>query len=177
MIKNHKQASITKSKLAELNKAKEELESRKAKYDPVEYELAENAIHGLIEDLENQIQTYEALVGGNFHFLKPKNIEDIPNILIAARLSQKMSQKVLADNLGIEAQQVQRYEASDFEGASWSRIIEFANALNIQLYFEKIIIVNIEESENIFEYPKGYSEEGIKLAAEKIKKNHSLIME
>ena len=93
MIKNQKQASITKSKLTELRIAKKELALRKTQYQPAEYELAENAINGFIEDIENQIQTYDALVGGNFHCLKPKNIEDIPNILIAARLSQKISHK------------------------------------------------------------------------------------
>jgi len=177
MIKNQKQAGINKSKLAELNTAKEELKSRKAKYDPIEYELAENSFNGLIEDLENQIQTYEALVGGNFHCLKPKNIEDIPNILIAARLSQKISQKELAEILGIQEQQVQRYEASDFESASWIRIVEFASALNLQLFFEKIIIINTAKSEDIFEYPEGYSSEDIRQAELKIKKSHSLILE
>lgn len=177
MIKNQKQAGITKIKLAELSEAKKELESRKAKCEPIEYELAENSINGLIEDLENQIKTYEALVNGNFHCLKPKNIEDIPNIIIAARLSQKISQKELAEILGIQEQQVQRYEASDFESASWIRIVEFANALNLQLFFEKIIIINTETSEDIFEYPKGYSKQDISLAEEKFKKQHSLIFE
>lgn len=177
MIKNQKQAGITKSKLAELNTARESLESRKNIYDPIEYELAENAIIGLIEDLEDQVQTYEALVGGNFHCLKPKNIEDIPNILIAARLSQKISQKELADILGIKEQQVQRYEASDFESASWIRIVEFSTALNLQLFFEKIIIINTETSEDIFEYPEGYSKQDISLAEKKLKKQHSLIFE
>jgi len=177
VIKNQKQASITESKLAELNKAKEELELKKTNYEPIEYELAENAIIGLIEDLENQIQTYEALVTGNFHCLKPKDIEDIPNILIAARLAQKMSQKELADILGIKEQQVQRYEASDFEGASMSRTIEFASALNLQLFFEKVIIINTGETEEIFDLPEGYSIEDIRQAEMKIKKQHSLILQ
>ncbi len=177
MIKNQKQASITKSKLTELRIAKKELVLRKSQYQPAEYELAENSINGFIEDLENQIKTYEALVGGNFHCLKPKNIEDIPNILIAARLSQKISQKELAEIIGIQEQQVQRYEASDFESASWARIVEFSNALNLQLFFEKIIIINTELTEDIFEYPKGYSKQEIRLAEEKFKKQHSLIFE
>jgi transcriptional regulator with XRE-family HTH domain len=177
MIKNQKQAGITRNKLAELNEAKRELEFRKAKYEPIEYELAENSINGMIEDLENQIKTYETLVNGNFHCLKPKNIEDIPNILIAARLSQQMSQKELADILGIKEQQVQRYEASDFEGTSWERIVEFASALKLQLFFEKIVIINTEETEEEFALPTGYSPEAIWFAEEKIKRQHSLIIE
>lgn len=175
MIKNQKQAGITKSKLAELKIAKDTLESKKETYNPIEYELAENAINGLIEDLEDQIQTYEALVNGNFHCLKPKNIEDIPNVLIAARLSQKISQKELADILGIKEQQVQRYEASDFESASWIRIVDFATALNLQLFFEKVIIINTGTTEDIFEYPEDYSIQDISFAEEKFKKQHSLI--
>lgn len=177
MIKNQKQAGITKSKLTELRKAKIEFESKKGDYSPIENELTENALNSLIEDLENQIQTYESLVAGNFHCLKPKNLDDIPNIFIAARLAHKISQKELADIIGIKEQQVQRYEASDFEGASWSRIIEFAIALNLQLFFEKIIIINIEDTKEIFEIPKGYSNENIKQAEVKIKNRYSLIFE
>jgi len=177
MIKNQKQAGVTRSKLAELYKAKQELVSLKSKYNPVKYELAENSINGMIEDLVNQINTYESLVKGNFNCLKPKNLEEIPNIFIAARLAQKLSQKDLADALGIKEQQVQRYEASDFEGASWDRIVEFAIALNLQLFFEKIVIINTEETVEEFMLPKGYSTEVICGAEEKIKRQHSLIIE
>lgn len=175
MIKNQKQAVITKGKLAELKKAKNELEAKKNEYSPVEYKLAENSFNGLIEDLESQIKTYESLVGGSFHCLKPKNIEDIPNILIAARLAQKMSQKDLADAIGIQEQQIQRYEAADYEGASWTRIVEVILALNLQFYFESIIIINSEVSKEVFEYPKGVDAEEIRLAEDKIKFGHSLI--
>jgi len=68
MIKNQKQLYITESKLIELNKVKEDLESKKSDYEPLQYELAENATIGLIEDLNDQIQTY-----------KLKKIEKIKN--------------------------------------------------------------------------------------------------
>jgi HTH-type transcriptional regulator / antitoxin HipB len=177
MIKNQKQASITKSKLAELRNAKIEFESKKTNFSSIENELSENALDSLIEDLENQIKTYESLVQGNFHCLKPKNIKDIPNILIAARLAQKMSQKDLAEILGIKEQQVQRYESLDFEGTSWERIVDFSTGLNLQFFFEKIIIINTGNPEDMFEYPTGYSELDIKCAEEKFKKRHSLIFE
>jgi HTH-type transcriptional regulator / antitoxin HipB len=177
MIKNQKQASFTKSQLAELQKAKRELEAEKEKYDTIEYKLAENALNGMIEDLEDQISLYNHLVNGNFHCLKPEKIEDIPNILIAARLSQKMSQKELAEILGIQEQQVQRYEATDFEGASWARIVEFSRALDLKLYFEKVIIFNPSECEECFNYPENYSEESIKKVEESFKNSHSLIFE
>jgi HTH-type transcriptional regulator / antitoxin HipB len=127
--------------------------------------------------LEEQIKTYESLVDGNFHCLKPKNIEEIPSILIAARLAQKMSQKDLADAIGIQEQQIQRYEASDYEAASWTRIVEVVLALNLHFYFEKIFIINSEEVKEIFKYPESYSYASIMLADEKIKKRHSLILE
>lgn len=177
MIKNQKQASITKSKLADLIKAKAELESKKTDFSTLEYELAENSFNGLIEDLEIQIKTYESLINGNFHCLKPKNLQDIPKILIAARLAQKLSQKDLADIIGIQEQQVQRYEATDFEGASWVRIVEFSIALNLQLFFEKIIIINTQPFDDIFEYPKEYTSQEILEVEEKFKRQHSLIFE
>jgi transcriptional regulator with XRE-family HTH domain len=176
MIKNQKQAAITKSKLAELLETKKELEGKRADYSPLEYELAENSFNSLINELEEQIIDYDCLVNGNFNCLKPKNIEDIPNILIAARLAQKMSQKDLGEKLGLNEQQIQRYEATDYESASWTRIVEIIFALNIQLYFESIIIANLEKDDENFELPEGYSKDDINNAENKVRIGHCLIL-
>jgi transcriptional regulator with XRE-family HTH domain len=177
MIKNQKQASITRNKLAQLYKSRSVYETKKNEIHPIEFELGICSINGLIQDLENQIQIYESLIKGNFNSIEPRGIMDIPDALIGSRLAQKISQKELAEILGIKEQQVQRYEATDFESASFSRVVEFAHALNIQFSFKKIVIINTEDYEESFEYPTGYSKDDIVIAEEKVKKGRSLIFE
>ena len=49
-------------------------------------------------------------------------VEDLPKALIRARIASGMTQEGLALRLGLKAQQVQRYEATEYESASFARI-------------------------------------------------------
>src|SRR6476646_1525466 len=124
MIKNQKQAAITKEKLASLREAREGLLANNGEQSTAEYRLSLKSFDSLIKDLEDQVKIYESLVDGNFHCWKPESLQEISNILISARLAQKMSQKDLGDLLDLKEQQIQRYEASNYETASWPRIVE-----------------------------------------------------
>ena len=59
MIENEQQLGITKNILDKFLKNKEELLLKKQTIDPIEYELYENSINSIIEDLENQIKEYK----------------------------------------------------------------------------------------------------------------------
>ncbi|MBL4586959.1 MAG: helix-turn-helix transcriptional regulator [Flavobacteriales bacterium] len=173
MIKNQKQVSITKERLSELQYAMDSLrkEDVVSKFD---HQLATNSLTAMIEDLQGQLDTYNSLVHGNFHCLQAKNLREIPHVLIAARLAQKLSQEALGERLGLKGQQIQRYESTDYETASWPRIFEIATALEVEFYFEKIIILNEVEEE--FLLPEGVNAEVVDGAAEKLRDCHSLIM-
>lgn len=171
MIKNQKQAAITRKKIDEFIEAKTELEKKKAEYNPLKYKLAENSLNGIIADLQSQLKDYESLVNENYHCLILKKIEDIPNILIAARLALKMSQKDLAEKIGIQEQAIQRYETTDYEGASWTRIVEVVLALDLKFHFERIILVS-KDVDN-FHLPKNLTKESVEIITEKIKKEKS----
>ena len=133
------------------------------------------SFESLIVDLENQLSQYESLTKGNFHCLQPKSLNKIPNILIAARLAQKISQKQLGDIVGLKEQQLQRYESTDYETASWPTIIEISVALSLNFKFEKIIIINTNRSE-AFDYPDGITPEQAELASNKVKEKGLLIL-
>src|SRR4029077_15679560 len=176
MIKNQKQVSITKEKLAELKKAKSEFEKKLAEQQQTsKYKLGIKSFDSLISDLEHQLSQYESLTKGNFHCFQPKSLNEISDILIAARLAQKMSQKQLGDLVGLKEQQIQRYESTDYETASWPRIIEISEALELKFKIEKIIIIN-SNKENDFDYPPGITHEQVELAIQTIKVRGSLII-
>ena len=56
-------------------------------------------------------------------------ISVIPRDLIRARIAAGLSQKELAERLGMPEQQIQRYEAKEYESVSLARISEIAKVL------------------------------------------------
>lgn len=172
MIKNQIQASSVKTKLVELIEEREKIQNELEKAHENKLALSLNALDSVIQELQAELDEYNNLVNGNFHFLKAKSLQDIPKVLIAARLAQKISQKQLAEYLGIKEQQVQRYEASDYETASWPRIVEVATVLDIKFDFENIILINCSPDLEL----EGYTSEEIHEANRLIREDGLLII-
>ncbi|MFN0055014.1 MAG: helix-turn-helix domain-containing protein [Planctomycetales bacterium] len=57
----------------------------------------------------------------------------MPSALVKARIATGLSQRALAKRLGLKEQQIQRYEATDFQSASLSRLQEIVRALGIEV--------------------------------------------
>jgi ribosome-binding protein aMBF1 (putative translation factor) len=164
MIKNQKHASITREKLAELQEALADLKQKEAQSDPLEYELAMNSITAMIADLEAQLKEYKELKAGNFCHT-PESLNDIPKSLIAARLALGLSHKDLADRLGKKEQQMQRYEASDYETCSFARIVEVADVLGVTFSFKQAQLEMIPRKVCYdFLLPGGITDEQVKCA-------------
>ncbi len=53
--------------------------------------------------------------------------------LVKARIVRKLTQKELADRLGLPEQQIQRYEATLYKGVAVERLQEVADALKIHV--------------------------------------------
>ena len=63
----------------------------------------------------------------------------LPEALIRARIAAGLSQKELAGRLGLKEQQIQRYEARRYAGASLDRIQAVADALGMQIH-ERVVL-------------------------------------
>jgi transcriptional regulator with XRE-family HTH domain len=50
-----------------------------------------------------------------------------------ARIASKMTQRQLAEKLGLKPQQIQRYEATRYRTITLERILEVAEALGLKL--------------------------------------------
>lgn len=55
--------------------------------------------------------------------------ESLPDLLIAERKRLALSQKELAVLAGVSGQQIQRYESSRYQTASYKRMLQIARAL------------------------------------------------
>ncbi len=136
MIRNERQYRITKAQAKRFSEALRRLDAGGADLSEVEPRLLtvqKEALQSQLSDLEAGIQEYETLKAGNFAFEHLKGISELPKQLIRARIASGLSQRDLADRLGLKEQQIQRYEASDYASASFTRIKEVLSALGIEV--------------------------------------------
>jgi len=140
MIKNERQLRITKSKLEEFKEYLSLLvKSKKDSKMPELTAIEENAIRSQIKELEEQIEEYVSLWGSRTPIPILENFEEIPRALVKARISLGLSQKALAEKMGLKEQQIQRYEAEEYKSASLTRVSEFIRELNVSLS-DKILL-------------------------------------
>ena len=92
-----------------------------------------DALESQVQDLIEQIAQYEALKSGAVETLKARSLEELPSILIKARIASGLSQRKLAEMLGIKEQQIQRYEAENYASANLKRLVEIAGALGLEI--------------------------------------------
>lgn len=134
MIRNDRQYRIVRSRLDRLQRLEADLTAKADEgYDPIVADLELRAVRGEISQMSQELADYEALKEGRGEIGVPQTVADLPWILIRARIAAGMTQADLAERLGLKSQQIQRYEATDYESASLSRLIEIADALGVQL--------------------------------------------
>ena len=136
MIKNERQYKITKAQAARFSSALDSLRQRPRNDDslhPLIAKAQEDALSSQLADLERDLSEYEALKAGEFQLDSLKVVADLPSILIKARIAQGLSQKELAERIGLKEQQIQRYEATDYASANLARIKEVASAFGVEV--------------------------------------------
>jgi ribosome-binding protein aMBF1 (putative translation factor) len=136
MIKNERQYRITKSQATAFSKALTGF-ARQGTSNGDQNELSqriqEDALRSQLEDLEAELREYERLRQTNPGVLPIHSFAELPQGLIKARIAAGISQSDLANRLSLKEQQVQRYEATDYAGASLSRIQQVIKALGLEV--------------------------------------------
>jgi ribosome-binding protein aMBF1 (putative translation factor) len=97
------------------------------------------AMESQLADLRGELAEYDALRTGQVRVLEFDSLSQLPDALIQARIAAGLSQKELAARLGLREQQVQRYEARRYAGASLERVQAVADALGMQIH-ERVIL-------------------------------------
>ena len=136
MIKNERQYRITKAMAARFQNNLTALKQRPdadGDAHPLIAKAQEEALTSQLADLENELLEYESLKAGKFRLDSLKVVADLPTVLIKARIAQGLSQKELAERIGLKEQQIQRYEATDYASANLARIQEVASAFNVDI--------------------------------------------
>ena len=131
MIYSDKQCGVSRVQLTKLQKAVTAARDR-ASDQPWLKQAEIDALKSQITDIEAEITEYSLLKSGQVSFSKTYSLEELPRVLVQARVASGMSQKDLAEQLDMKPQQVQRYESTDYMGASLTRLIEVSRALGVK---------------------------------------------
>ncbi len=87
------------------------------------------AVKSEIEDLEVQLLEYQNLRhSGNIN-VPLATLESLAEELTKARIAKGLTQAELAKQLGMKSQMIQRYETTNYAGASLARVLEVARVL------------------------------------------------
>ncbi len=155
MIKNERQFRITKAQRDKFVQALNETlapENKQPQIHPLLQKAQEDALRSQLTELEEQIKEYEELKTGKTK-LEIKSLEDLPNLLIKARIAAGLTQKDLAIRLGLKEQQIQRYEATEFASMNFSKLIQIIKIIGLtvpeQLLFSLTKIGNQQNNTNL----------------------------
>lgn len=133
MIANERQYRITKTELRRFEEAIEAGYTPSKGVDPRMRGVMDAALKSQAETLREEMQRYEKLRQGRFKERELDSLKDLPTAMIEARIASGLTQKKLAERLGLHEQQIQRWEANLYSGVGLERLQEVINATGMRL--------------------------------------------
>ena len=135
MIKTDKQLKTTRELAKEFQQALTKAESGRGRtaMSPDAFKAYVAGLRSQLQKLTSEVERYEKLKGGEVSLITASSLEDLPRSLIETRIARGKSQSELARELGVAPQQVQRWEADDYQSASFPMLCEIARILGVSL--------------------------------------------
>ena len=134
--------------------------------DFLKWDAGRGAIQCHLEQLHEEIAEYERLI--NCDRSEPieivvENLNKLPDGLIKARIAAKMSEKELAEMLGIDPERIKEHEAKSYQTASFLEILEISFALGVEFKMA-VMQVDFEQIEELKEKAKAWHKQRMKKA-------------
>jgi len=135
VITNERQYRISKAQLKrfEDDLATHDARTPGAEVDPRLHQAMRDALASEADELRAQVKHYAQLRDGTITGRHLDSLRDLPTALIEARIAANLTQRSLADRLGVAEQQVQRWEATAYAGVGLERLQDIADALRIRI--------------------------------------------
>ena len=130
MILNQRQYGVTKAQMKRLQKTLRLSKEKRGEMDERIFNSMIAGIKSQISELKDQIKEYEKIQNAK---ALNYSLENLHSVLIQARVARGWTQKKLAKKLNVDAQQIQRYEKSNYSSVSLERAIDIFKALDINL--------------------------------------------
>jgi ribosome-binding protein aMBF1 (putative translation factor) len=138
MIKNERQYRITKAQAEKFARSLSEAPKRTGR-NPMLKRLETDALRSQYEELRQELAEYDELQSGTRKVISVASFDELPAGLVKARIAAGLSQRELAARLGLKEQQIQRYESTDYQSASLSRLQKVVKALGIEVHEEILL--------------------------------------
>ena len=134
MITNERQYKITRAQVVRFQHALDTFNDHAREgVHPFLVKAERDALESQLADLREELGEYERLKSADTTIISISSFNEFADGLIKARIAAGISQKELAERLGIKEQQIQRYEAKGYDSASYQRMRDIANALGVQI--------------------------------------------
>jgi DNA-binding XRE family transcriptional regulator len=104
-------------------------ELKKLNLSQAEIKRAMDPLQSFREQLKEEVESYERLRRGEFE--EVTNFEGMGRLLIALRISQGLSQRELAERLGVHESTVSRDERNEYHGITLERTTKVLTALGV----------------------------------------------
>ena len=132
MITNERQYLNTKAEVGRFEQALAKADEQNKHLHAALRKAAREGLGSQTEELRQQLKEYEALRSGKKKTFVFDSLTSLPEGLIKARIARGLTQKQLAESMNLQEQQIQRYEATSYEGAALERIEAIAKVLGIR---------------------------------------------
>ncbi|MFA7337051.1 MAG: helix-turn-helix transcriptional regulator [Candidatus Obscuribacterales bacterium] len=131
MIKNDRQYQVTCKNLADFRASLLLLEERGAVDTPKWlYDEQLKTVKGEIARLVKLVEEFENLKVGKVKLPALSSaVQNVPDLLIKYRIAKHLTQRELAQLLGLHEQQIQKYESTNYGAASLDTICRIADVL------------------------------------------------
>jgi Helix-turn-helix len=135
VISNERQYRITSSEATKFEQSIAAAREREPSPD-VDPRIHQAMIEALVSELaflREQLDQYDALKAGRVKGRKVKSLRELPILLIEGRIAAGLTQRQLAERLGLQEQQIQRYESTLYSGVGLDRLQDVADALGLDI--------------------------------------------
>ena len=133
MIRTDQEYELTRQKLADqedrVRQQAAQLKAMEIDKDGIKRVL--DPIRSFSAQLQDEIETYERLKRGEFPEIE--NFDGMGQLLIALRISKGITQRELAQRMGVNESQVSRDERNEYAGVTLDRAQRILEALQVTL--------------------------------------------
>ncbi len=133
MIRNDKEYKEAVSRIREekdrLAKQSEELE--KTGLGPDEIKRVLDPVRSFHEQLAEEVRSYERLCRGDFDEIS--NFRGLGQLLVSVRIARGLTQRALAERLGVHESQVSRDERNEYHGVTMDRASRILEAIGVEI--------------------------------------------
>ena len=149
MITNERQYRITCKHAANFELAIKKFYNEAGSREGVDYWIfvaERDALKSQLESLHEELSEYDRLKSGDTSKIVAHSFEQLPTGLIQARIASGLTQRALAEKLGFKEQQIQKYEAECYATASFRRLCQVAQALNLRIENEIFLPIDSDDA-------------------------------